>query len=170
MDTSSYPAEAWKRLGRAVKARRNHLGMTQPQVATSGGPSTAVVSKIERAAQQGYEDAVIVKLENALGLRRDAVEGLLRTPDKTRFDEEDISRQQEAARTERVLPRGDVRAEVPAYVTRDQVEDWEWEIWTQLSLLSDDDKALMIEFMKGVRRRAARAEAGQDAAGRRLTG
>lgn len=44
--------------------------------------------------------------------------------------------------------------EIPDYVTREGTEDWEWEIWQNLKLLTVDDKELVIEFLKGVRRRA----------------
>lgn len=77
MDTSNYPDEAWQRLGRAVKRRRLELDMTQPQLATTGGPSTSIISKIERAAQQGYEDRVYAALDRGLGWAPGGALGIL---------------------------------------------------------------------------------------------
>jgi hypothetical protein len=65
----------------------------------------------------------------------------------------------------------DRRPEIPPYVTREATEDWEWEIWEKLLLLTPEDKELVIEVIKGVHRRARAAEdtaPGQDA--RRRTG
>lgn len=53
----------------------------------------------------------------------------------------------------------DKRPEVPPYVTPENTEDWEWEIWEKLLLLTPEDKALMIEIMKGIRRRGQAADA-----------
>jgi hypothetical protein len=51
----------------------------------------------------------------------------------------------------------DRRPEIPPYVTRENTEDWEWEIWDQLFLLPPRDKEVVIEFVKGLHRRAAQA-------------
>ena len=66
MSDTTYPPEAWERLGRAARERRISLGMSQPDVSASGGPSTGVISKIENAKQDSYEDRVLAQLERAL--------------------------------------------------------------------------------------------------------
>lgn len=66
MSDTTYPPEAWARLGLQARQRRIHLGMSQPDVSAAGGPSTGVVSKIENAKQTFYEERVLVQLERAL--------------------------------------------------------------------------------------------------------
>lgn len=66
MSETSYPREAWVRLGREVRRRRIGLDMNQPDVSAAGGPSTGVISKIENARQTHYEDRVLALLERAL--------------------------------------------------------------------------------------------------------
>lgn len=66
MSDTTYPPEAWARLGLKVRQRRISLGMNQPDVSAAGGPSTGVVSKIENAKQTSYEERVLVQLERAL--------------------------------------------------------------------------------------------------------
>lgn len=60
------------------------------------------------------------------------------------------------------------RAEVPSYVDLEHAEDWEVEIWEQLTLTDEVDKGLAIQFLKGIRAsRAVDAGAGASATGRR---
>ena len=64
----------WKRLGTAVKARRERLGLRQEDVAASGGPSTAVQRQIEGGKREGgYRASILSSLEHALGWRRGEV-------------------------------------------------------------------------------------------------
>ncbi|KAB8186960.1 hypothetical protein FH608_046580 [Nonomuraea phyllanthi] len=66
MSDTTYPPEAWARLGLKARQRRISLGLSQPEVSAAGGPSTGVISKIENAKQTTYEDRVLVQLERAL--------------------------------------------------------------------------------------------------------
>ena len=79
MSDTTYPPEAWARLGLKARQRRISLGMNQPDVSAAGGPSTGVVSKIENAKQTSYEDRVLFQLERALqwqpGSARDILDG-----------------------------------------------------------------------------------------------
>jgi transcriptional regulator with XRE-family HTH domain len=62
--------EGWERLGRAVKARRERLGLTQEEVASRGGPSTATLRNIEGAQGTGYRARTLYQLDEALGWTR----------------------------------------------------------------------------------------------------
>jgi hypothetical protein len=64
----------------------------------------------------------------------------------------------------------EVRPEVPSYVDLEKVEDWEREIWTQLALLSPDDKHAVIEFVKIMRQRTAVGEGATQASRQRRAG
>lgn len=45
--------------------------------------------------------------------------------------------------------------EIPPEVVRETCEDWEWEIWTRLHLLTPDEKYVAIGAVQGARRRAS---------------
>jgi transcriptional regulator with XRE-family HTH domain len=47
--------------------------------------------------------------------------------------------------------------EIPSYVTSENTEDWEWEIWANLLLLTPEEKAWIIAVIGDKRRRDARA-------------
>lgn len=49
------------------------------------------------------------------------------------------------------------RPVIPSYVTPENTEDWEWEIWANLLLLTPEEKEWIIEVIGGTRRRNARA-------------
>jgi transcriptional regulator with XRE-family HTH domain len=56
----------WERLARYVVERRDQLGLTQEEVAVSGGPSTATLRLIEKSAQDAYRAKSLRQLEDAL--------------------------------------------------------------------------------------------------------
>ncbi|MFI7114033.1 hypothetical protein ACIBK9_47485 [Nonomuraea sp. NPDC050227] len=78
MSDTTYPREAWVRLGQQARQRRIDLGMSQPDVSAAGGPSTGVVSKIENARQSSYEDRVLAQLERALQWQSGSAHEVLR--------------------------------------------------------------------------------------------
>lgn len=58
----------WKRLGRAIKAQREHLGMaTQQELATRAGVSRQTVISLEGGTERTRVPATIGKVEKALG-------------------------------------------------------------------------------------------------------
>jgi hypothetical protein len=59
--------EFWIRLGDAVRRRRERLGLTQEDVASKGGPSTATLRSIEAAAAESYRAKTLYALDEALG-------------------------------------------------------------------------------------------------------
>lgn len=69
--------DEWARLGRLVRERREHLGLTLAQVAAAGGPSVATLGLIELAKQSSYRPRVIQKLEDALAWQRGSVRAVL---------------------------------------------------------------------------------------------
>lgn len=69
----------WERLGRYVRHRRDkELDMTQLDVQTAGGPSTATMRLIEGGHQkQGYSSMTIAALETALGWKHGSATKIL---------------------------------------------------------------------------------------------
>ena len=63
----------WQRVGRLARARREHLGLVQGDLADYGGPKVSTVGKIERAAQAEFPTRTQHQLENALGWKRGEV-------------------------------------------------------------------------------------------------
>lgn len=57
----------WARLGRAVRERREELGLTQADVAAAGGPSPATQYLIESGARDSYRPRLLRGLERAMG-------------------------------------------------------------------------------------------------------
>src|SRR5712664_2771440 len=86
MDETRYPPEAWERLARATRRRRKELDLSQPGLDAAGGPSTSVISKIERAKSDSYEERVLIRLEDALGWRRGSVQAILEGGEPTLVD------------------------------------------------------------------------------------
>lgn len=66
MDEQTPSPEAWARLAREVKRRRVQLELTQQQVASEGGPSVSILTRIETAKQTSYQDMALARLERAL--------------------------------------------------------------------------------------------------------
>lgn len=66
----AYPPEAWKRLGRALEARRGELGYGFRQrerfLADRGGPppSLKTLARLERGERAGYPPATVLRLES----------------------------------------------------------------------------------------------------------
>jgi transcriptional regulator with XRE-family HTH domain len=83
MSDTTYPNSAWVRLGRAVKRRRLGLGLSQAEVNAAGGPSVGVISKLENAKQDFYEDRVYADLEKSLGWQAGSVDAILAGGDPT---------------------------------------------------------------------------------------
>lgn len=78
MQTISGTAEAWKRVGQAVRQRRIELGFSsQIELSSAGGPGLSTLSKIERGVQLSYEDQVIWRLEQALQWESGSVQAIL---------------------------------------------------------------------------------------------
>ena len=55
-----------ERLARLIRARRESLGLYREQIAARGGPTTAIVAKIERADAHEYTEHTYERLEAAL--------------------------------------------------------------------------------------------------------
>lgn len=78
MNTIAGNPEGWKRVGKAVRARRLELGIkTQVDLYAAGGPGVATISKIETGRSPSYEDQVIYRLEDVLRWKRGSVQGML---------------------------------------------------------------------------------------------
>jgi hypothetical protein len=60
-----------------VRERRDDLGLTQAAVAAAGGPSSATMRLIEGALQQGYQPAILNRLEDAIRWQRGSVRTVL---------------------------------------------------------------------------------------------
>src|SRR5215469_6447033 len=77
-------ANDWANLARLVRERREQLGLTQADVEVAGGPSHAVVRRIENEQAEKYQPKTLRALEAALRLRpgsvRAALEGGRFTP------------------------------------------------------------------------------------------
>lgn len=56
----------WQRLARYVRERRDELGLTQEEIATRGGPSTATLRLIETGTQDSYRAKSLRQLAEAL--------------------------------------------------------------------------------------------------------
>lgn len=64
---ANWSAEAIQRLGEAVKARRNELGVSQLEVSHSGGPANSTLTSIENGNQTALNYKTLRKLD--VGLR-----------------------------------------------------------------------------------------------------
>lgn len=67
----------WIRLGRAVKARREELGMTQAELQDAGGPSTAKLREIENLRTSTLSTSKRRDLERVLGWETNSVDVVL---------------------------------------------------------------------------------------------
>jgi transcriptional regulator with XRE-family HTH domain len=67
----------WQNLARLTRERREELGLTQEDVAKSGGPSTATIRLIESKGAQSYRPKTYHQLEAALQLRPGSVRSAL---------------------------------------------------------------------------------------------
>lgn len=60
----------WSRLGRLIKERRTDLGLTQGEVHSAGGPSSATLYLLETGRRgNSYRPQILRRLERALGWR-----------------------------------------------------------------------------------------------------
>jgi len=91
-------------LGRLVRARRERLGLRQDELLAYGGPGTATVSKVERAAQENWAVRTQHQLENALGWRRGAVRDILAAPEQGWWGNEDLRLDFEVSLIDDALP------------------------------------------------------------------
>lgn len=64
-------------LGRAVVQRRTELGLSQEEVADSGGPSVASLRTIEHESAEAYRPKTLTSLDRALGWPVGTSAGLL---------------------------------------------------------------------------------------------
>ncbi|WP_280330297.1 hypothetical protein [Nocardia wallacei] len=80
------PAEDWERAGDYARRRRVDLGLTQSQVQGLGGPSPALIRRLEG----GYRDAMSRKkrrdLARALGWHEDSLDNILAGGEPTPAD------------------------------------------------------------------------------------
>ncbi|WP_460719895.1 helix-turn-helix domain-containing protein [Nocardia heshunensis] len=67
-----------KALADRVKARRRENGWTQADVAKNGGPSTGMISQIERCLMESPAEDVLVKLDAALEWPAGTADAILR--------------------------------------------------------------------------------------------
>jgi len=67
----------WKALAACVKARRNWLGMSQPDVFKAGGPGEQTMLRIENFRRSRYDAATLARLEKALGWKPGTVATIL---------------------------------------------------------------------------------------------
>ncbi|MFE3193029.1 helix-turn-helix domain-containing protein [Nocardia sp. NPDC059240] len=67
-----------KALAERVKARRRENGWTQADVAKNGGPSTGMISQIERCLMESPAEDVLVKLDAALEWPAGTADAILR--------------------------------------------------------------------------------------------
>lgn len=67
-----------KALAERVKARRRENGWTQADVAKNGGPSTGMISQIERCLMESPAEEVLVKLDAALEWPAGTADAILR--------------------------------------------------------------------------------------------
>lgn len=78
-----YPPEAWRRLGKALEARRAALGYGFRQrerfLADNGGPppSAKMLARLERGERASYPDSTIARLESLYGYAPGSFEALL---------------------------------------------------------------------------------------------
>lgn len=70
-------AEDWRRLATYVNKRRHLLGLTQQDIRSLGGPSTATMRLIEGALQDSYRPMVLSSLEKALRWAPGSIEAIL---------------------------------------------------------------------------------------------
>lgn len=71
----------WQTLAVAVQRRRARLGITQEEVASLGGPSSATVRKIEAAGDSSYRAKTLFELDDALGWRKGTSQELVEGPE-----------------------------------------------------------------------------------------
>lgn len=69
--------EAWKRLGRYIKRRREHLRLTQQEMYAKGGPSVATIRILEAGEQAGYRNRTYHQVEESLGWAEGSIEAIL---------------------------------------------------------------------------------------------
>lgn len=67
----------WPRLGRYVRERRTELGLTQEEIATRGGPSTATLRLIEGGEQTAFRAKSLRQLADALHWTRESPRAIL---------------------------------------------------------------------------------------------
>jgi len=67
----------WQRLAERVRERRLDLDVTQEDVRSAGGPSTATQRLIEGGLQYRYQPVVLRRLEHALRWQRGSVRAVL---------------------------------------------------------------------------------------------
>ncbi|NEW42771.1 helix-turn-helix domain-containing protein [Nocardia cyriacigeorgica] len=73
--------DKWPRLGRLIRERRDELRLTQSQVQERGGPSPALVRKVETGKAESMSRSKRRDLERALEWRIGSVDDILRGGD-----------------------------------------------------------------------------------------
>ena len=122
----------WERLASYVRERREELGLTQEEVASRGGPSTATLRLIENNATDSYRQKSLRQLEDALGWTRGSVLAIL-------------------AGDEPVLHGGQPGAQRYADPTLQGI----WE----LPGLTEEERRIAVAFIEAIRKGRARRDA-----------
>lgn len=74
---ANWSSEAMRRLGEAVKARRNELGVSQLDVSHAGGPANSTLTSIENGNQTSLNYKTLRKLDEGLQWPREHALGIL---------------------------------------------------------------------------------------------
>lgn len=88
MDEKPSTPEARAHLARTIKERRYELDLTQTQVASAGGPSVSLISKIEGGKPGSYDEMSILRLERALQWRPGSIDAVLNGYPPTPVDDQ----------------------------------------------------------------------------------
>lgn len=67
----------WARLGRAIVAQRNRLGLSQEDISAAGGPSHATLRRIERGEPGPYQSRTLERLEAVLEWKVGVIDAIL---------------------------------------------------------------------------------------------
>jgi hypothetical protein len=123
----------WERLAACVRERRTDLGLTQEDVRSAGGPSTATMRLIEGALQTSYQPAILARLENALGWRRGSVRRILAGGDPEIADAEPVAAMAQDEHTDLGLQdSGDARDSLTTAVVLAAISPLEAEVWAEI--------------------------------------
>lgn len=85
-------SEGKQLLGRMVRARRKHLGLSQEKIAEIGGPSTATLYLIESGQAPRMQRATIENLELVLDWPRGMIDKLLTDPPPSAEEQQQLTR------------------------------------------------------------------------------
>lgn len=134
--------EDWKRLGRALAARRGALrrswGRSRSQFAKDVDISYRTISAIERGEKSNYGAALLASIERAYGWAPGSIESVLNGQDPTPLEEQGRTHGQTTATTPRPA---DYPVDFPDHPAL-------WDIW-QDDRLEERDRYVAILSIKG---------------------